>query len=713
MVVPPAPCARCPLPSALPSGVTSPHAISSEVTFRRLYTRRFTVGAVLSSRSVDVCSVHAVRSVGLRFRSGRGRPSRSPRQRSPGHQARAPSGLSRRARSRSAISATSGWPARTDERPVRLTDNTRARDLSALLARRPLDRVLLESLRQQRRVRRPGGRRHAAAADVLLRQRRCRRLVARLAAGRCSARRTATARSRTSRRCIRCRSAAARRSRCRSTGATGAASRPTASRSCSTAIPRCGRASTIAEATRPTCGSPISAQKTYTKLLPDERYNRYWPMWGADDDIYFVADPLPNDKDVEPGSLEVRKSANNIYKVPVGGGQPVQVTQAHRRQSVLAVDVERRQGDRLRRELRHLEAGRRVGPDERDQDRHRRPTKRKTSSKSRRCTNEVDAFDLSPSGRRAVISARGQILTIATDRGDITRVAPDTMASRNQSPKWSPDGKYIAFVSDNPAATRSGSAIPKGKSPKKITNLDNEKGALRLVAGLEDAALHGRRQEAVQLHASPTRRRRVVTSDTSAASASVVGLARQQVGGVLEAGPHAALARLHRADRRRRRASHLGRSTALLREQRRLDRRRPLLVFTSSEGFSNGIATQGGISTTMELWALSLRDQDRDPTEPRHRQRGAGPGGRGGGRQRRPRRRWRRRAGAECRSTGTTSRAARGRSPCPGTTIGGLTRRRRAVGRADGRRPPAAAAAAARPRRRRRHVHRQRRERTS
>ncbi|HEU0114701.1 MAG TPA: S41 family peptidase, partial [Thermomicrobiales bacterium] len=31
------------------------------------------------------------------------------------------------------------------------------------------------------------------------------------------------------------------------------------------------------------------------------------------------------------------------------------------------------------------------------------------------------------------------------------------------------------------------------------------------------------------------------------------------------------------------------------------------------EGFSNGIATQGGIGTTMELWALSLRDQDRDP----------------------------------------------------------------------------------------------------
>ena len=56
-------------------------------------------------------------------------------------------------------------------------------------------------------------------------------------------------------------------------------------------------------------------------------------------------------------------------------------------------------------------------------------------------SDEVDRFDISPSGRRAAISARGQILTIATERGDITRVNPDRMASRSQMPKWSADGK--------------------------------------------------------------------------------------------------------------------------------------------------------------------------------------------------------------------------------------------------------------------------------
>src|SRR6185436_21126601 len=39
------------------------------------------------------------------------------------------------------------------------------------------------------------------------------------------------------------------------------------------------------------------------------------------------------------------------------------------------------------------------------------------------------------------------------------------------------------------------------------------------------------------------------------------------------------------------------------------------IVFTSSEGFSNGIASQGGIQTTMALWVTALRERDRDPMD--------------------------------------------------------------------------------------------------
>jgi tricorn protease len=37
-------------------------------------------------------------------------------------------------------------------------------------------------------------------------------------------------------------------------------------------------------------------------------------------------------------------------------------------------------------------------------------------------------------------------------------------------------------------------------------------------------------------------------------------------------------------------------------------------VFTSVESVSSGIASQGGLNATMAVWALSLRDQERDPT---------------------------------------------------------------------------------------------------
>jgi len=188
----------------------------------------------------------------------------------------------------------------------------------------------------------------------------------------------------------------------------------------------------------------ISA-RSYTKLLGDEQYNRYWPMWGADGSIYFVGDPLPNEKGVIPGSAEVRKSVNNIYKVPVKGGQPTQVTR-HTDGSLFwpsmssdgkvivyednfalwKLDVASGRSTEIKLD---------IASDEKENE-----VELETIS------NEVDAFDLSPSSRRAVISARGQIFTIATDRGDITRVAPDKMASRNQSPKWSDDGKWLAFV---------------------------------------------------------------------------------------------------------------------------------------------------------------------------------------------------------------------------------------------------------------------------
>ena len=84
------------------------------------------------------------------------------------------------------------------------------------------------------------------------------------------------------------------------------------------------------------------------------------------------------------------------------------------------------------------------------------------------------------------------------------------------------------------------------------------------------------------------------------------------------------------------------------------------IVFTSPEGTSSGIASQGGLPTTMALWATSLRDQERDPmdrdidNEARRARRRSG-----GAAERRPRRRRRRASRSRCRSTGAASRDGR------------------------------------------------------
>ena len=357
------------------------------------------------------------------------------------------------------------------------------------------------------------------------------------------------------------------------------------------------------------------ADQSYTRLLADERYNRYWPMWGADNAIYYVADPLPNDRTVVPGSADVRNSVNNIYKIPVGGGQPVQVTKHptgnlfwpsmssdgktivyEENFGIWKLDVASGRNNEIRIEL---------NTDEKDNE---------TDYES--VANEVDAYDISPSGRRAVISARGQILTIATERGDITRVGPDRMASRNQFPKWSADGKYIAYLSDKSGRDEIWISDPEGKSPRRITDLDNEKGSLlwtpdskMLLYTAADKKLYGYS---------------VADGKTATITASDVN----RIGGV-SVSPDSKWVAFAKQDRTLR--SHvyiapLGGAAADSTERHVSDDRllysenNPVwtadgryLVFTSTEGASNGIATQGGMGTTMALWVLALRDRDRDP----------------------------------------------------------------------------------------------------
>jgi tricorn protease len=65
----------------------------------------------------------------------------------------------------------------------------------------------------------------------------------------------------------------------------------------------------------------------------------------------------------------------------------------------------------------------------------------------RRVESNIRSFGISPSGVRAVFEARGEIFTAPAKKGD-TRDITNTPGIREINPAWSPDGRYIAYLSD-------------------------------------------------------------------------------------------------------------------------------------------------------------------------------------------------------------------------------------------------------------------------
>ncbi len=68
--------------------------------------------------------------------------------------------------------------------------------------------------------------------------------------------------------------------------------------------------------------------------------------------------------------------------------------------------------------------------------------------------NEISSANISPGGARAVFEAHGEILTAPAEKGDIRNLT-NTPGVMERDPAWSPDGKWVAYFSDESGEYRS------------------------------------------------------------------------------------------------------------------------------------------------------------------------------------------------------------------------------------------------------------------
>src|SRR5690554_2931097 len=165
------------------------------------------------------------------------------------------------------------------------------------------------------------------------------------------------------------------------------------------------------------------------EIVPGEQANDVKPVWMNDGKVYFLSDrvQIVNVYSYDVSSKQVAKLTNfKDYDVRTlqGHGQTLVFEQAGR---IHTLETNTGSTQVLRISI-HPDAL------------YKRPHYVDVST-------QIRAYNISPTGQRALFESRGEIFTAPKEHGDVRNIS-DSPGSHERFPAWSPDGKWISYISD-------------------------------------------------------------------------------------------------------------------------------------------------------------------------------------------------------------------------------------------------------------------------
>lgn len=188
--------------------------------------------------------------------------------------------------------------------------------------------------------------------------------------------------------------------------------------------------------------------------IPPEKSNNTHPVWAGQEDIYFLSD---------------REGTTNIFHYNLNTREVQQITDFKEYPvknlssdgETLAFEQEGRVHlyDLATQTEKALHIS--LNPDI--------PYKRPHFAEGK---DHIHSFAISPSGIRAVMGVRGDILTVPTEKGDIRNIT-ESPGAHDRFPAWSPDGEKIAWFSDANGEYQMMISDQKGEEAPEVISFDD------------------------------------------------------------------------------------------------------------------------------------------------------------------------------------------------------------------------------------------------